>query len=755
MEIIVPGNIVTFYSYKGGVGRTMALANIAVLLAQWGNRVLIIDWDLEAPGLENFFRRFIGDNAAIQQAGVVDLLGKTANTRLPWRDLVVDVVLPEAQGTLQLLTAGTRGDAYFRRVRDLDVRSFYAEYGGGEYIEQLRNEWKKAYDFVLIDSRTGVTDLGGICTVQLPDQMVMLFTATEQGFVGTLDIFHRAAASRQKLPHERMRVPVIPVPSRFDTQTEFALSQEWLDRFAKDLAEVYAEWLPQPLDRRAVLELTKLPYVSYFSFGEKLPVLEQGTTDPASLGYAYENLATLIARRLEGVEQLVEDRDAYVREARQRQPTSGIVSRKEFLRSSERLPGEVFAIELLQNPIEIERDKSGQVTVTIDRSNVQEVLISNDGKAAAVRQYITADNVNNLRKVDREIHEFLAGTQPGRMTLNFRDDLGIRLRWASGGVLSIVRFAGDKDRKRWVPLFFRDIRPYGWNTSLGSTERWFVGNHLDMSHLLENDMKDPWNYIAREFIEESLIVDGPPSQGSTLGLRKFEFKLADVSIPVAHANDFDDEHIQHRSKEDKLHIREDIANKIEVSIVKTKCAVKVRSAQGAGHLPERKDVLVCLSLLDLGIEVVRVVEYEIEPNDYMLDGEILVNNSGVNELVRMPIALISYDYLKRTFGGDDDWQSYTRGFQPSIEVPQAPSPEKGEIMLFTWDVKRRMAVVNGEWGDDWHRKRFVDWFDKFGKHFVDGNGNPSCENSSPLFVPATAKILNLYFRAYRNQRGVK
>ena len=50
--------IVTFYSYKSGVGRTMALANIAVLLVKKGLRVLAVDWDLEAPGLDRYFRQF-------------------------------------------------------------------------------------------------------------------------------------------------------------------------------------------------------------------------------------------------------------------------------------------------------------------------------------------------------------------------------------------------------------------------------------------------------------------------------------------------------------------------------------------------------------------------------------------------------------------------------------------------------------------------------------------------------------------------
>src|SRR3954454_5918784 len=52
----MPGSVFTFYSYKGGVGRSFTLANIAVLLARWGHRVLCLDWDLEAPRLRASFR---------------------------------------------------------------------------------------------------------------------------------------------------------------------------------------------------------------------------------------------------------------------------------------------------------------------------------------------------------------------------------------------------------------------------------------------------------------------------------------------------------------------------------------------------------------------------------------------------------------------------------------------------------------------------------------------------------------------------
>src|SRR5438270_2050592 len=45
---------VTFYSFKGGVGRTMAMANVGLALARAGRRVLLVDFDLEAPGLDTF-----------------------------------------------------------------------------------------------------------------------------------------------------------------------------------------------------------------------------------------------------------------------------------------------------------------------------------------------------------------------------------------------------------------------------------------------------------------------------------------------------------------------------------------------------------------------------------------------------------------------------------------------------------------------------------------------------------------------------
>ena len=67
------GKIVTFYSYKGGTGRSMALANVAWILAQTGHRVMAIDWDLEAPGLHRYFLPFLDDSELQETRGLIDL----------------------------------------------------------------------------------------------------------------------------------------------------------------------------------------------------------------------------------------------------------------------------------------------------------------------------------------------------------------------------------------------------------------------------------------------------------------------------------------------------------------------------------------------------------------------------------------------------------------------------------------------------------------------------------------------------------
>jgi hypothetical protein len=203
------GKVVTFYSYKGGTGRTMALANVAWVLAANGNRVLVVDWDLESPGLHRFFHPFISPDE-LETGGVVDLLGaflRNLTNQRPrpdnWHEelarvrqyaFTLDWPHFQGNGRIDFLPAGQQDDTYGPSLASLPWDVLYSENtGGGDFLRGLRADMRHHYDYTLIDSRTGVSDVADICTTHLPDILVACFTLSEQGIAGAAE---RAAAIR-------------------------------------------------------------------------------------------------------------------------------------------------------------------------------------------------------------------------------------------------------------------------------------------------------------------------------------------------------------------------------------------------------------------------------------------------------------------------------------------------------------------------------------------------------------------------------
>ena len=307
------GKVITFYSFKGGVGRSMALVNVATLLSSWGKKVLMVDWDLEAPGLEKFFNGATEGLDTNTQEGLLELLQalQTQET-VDWQKYVFSFSTKLSKTPLDLIIAGRNHDQYTEELRNFNVANFYEAQKGAYRLENLRNEWLESYDYVLIDSRTGVTDFGGICTIHMPDILVMLLTPTEQGLRGTLRIAERADQARQSLPFDREKLLVFPLPSRIDGTTEFEKSRQWIKRFAESFEPLFDNWLPADIAPEDFLQRVKIPYIPYFSYGETLPVIEQGMNDPAGLGYAYENIAMLLAQGLDRVDVFWGDRDIFL-----------------------------------------------------------------------------------------------------------------------------------------------------------------------------------------------------------------------------------------------------------------------------------------------------------------------------------------------------------------------------------------------------------------------------------------------------------
>ena len=198
--------VTTFYSFKGGVGRTFALVNVAVELAKSGRKVLLVDFDLEAPGIHTFSAL----SPKEPHAGVVEYVTQyiATQTSPDVRHFVYeteDLSDCGGEGRVWVMPAGRCDQDYRNRLSSINWKELYGERDGYLFFEDLKAQWVSAFapDYVLIDSRTGHTDVEGICTRQLPDAVVILFLPNEQNLCGLREVVQDIASETERSRKEQ------------------------------------------------------------------------------------------------------------------------------------------------------------------------------------------------------------------------------------------------------------------------------------------------------------------------------------------------------------------------------------------------------------------------------------------------------------------------------------------------------------------------------------------------------------------------
>jgi hypothetical protein len=292
--------IVTFYSYKGGVGRSMAVANIAVLMARVGLRVLVVDADLEAPGVESYLSRtalgmperqdLLSADELRARPGFIDMLyayrERMADKSLkpsdsfPTFEEYVTTLVREDQGELpgsvSILTAGDReaedGQRYSQRLNALNWTEFYENWGGDVYFEWLRQRLNEAADIVFIDSRTGLTDMGGVTARILADLVIAVCAPNDQNRLGTKlviqGLFSSDLAEARRSDQGERPLDVFVLPSRVDREA----APEAYARFARTLLDTLRALPGADHHRLKVLTDNPIPYAARCSFEERLVV---------------------------------------------------------------------------------------------------------------------------------------------------------------------------------------------------------------------------------------------------------------------------------------------------------------------------------------------------------------------------------------------------------------------------------------------------------------------------------------------------
>jgi MinD-like ATPase involved in chromosome partitioning or flagellar assembly len=304
------GRVVTFYSYKGGTGRSMALANVAWLLALDGRRVLTIDWDLEAPGLHRYFHPFMDDPSQTGTEGLLDFAMhvadvaaadealETRNEDFFFQHARLDTFiepldcdfLPEG-AELGFIGPGRQGPAYGQQLGLFNWHQFYSKLRGRQFIDAALRRLRSHYDYILIDSRTGVSDTAGICTVHVPDVLVVCFTLNDQSILGASAIAEYVRSQRAADESAR-NFRVLPVASRVEVVSEHDKRQTALD-YAK---QAFGPCLGRmsAAERETYWGQTQLVYLPFYAFEEIPAVFGDDPRAEFSLTTSIRRLASYV-----------------------------------------------------------------------------------------------------------------------------------------------------------------------------------------------------------------------------------------------------------------------------------------------------------------------------------------------------------------------------------------------------------------------------------------------------------------------------
>ncbi|MEO8894046.1 MAG: AAA family ATPase [Coleofasciculaceae cyanobacterium] len=274
-ELRVP-RTVTFYSFKGGVGRTTALTHVASILAMRGLKIVAVDLDLEAPGLSTAF------NLKPQpKYGIVDYfyersyLPEGVEPSISIAEIFGEVRVPNATGRLFVVPAGCLNLDYVSKVDDLQATTII---DGNKSLWSIFKEQIKEQlnpDILLVDSRTGINQWGALSLIQAADEAIIFLFPNEQNKQG-IELLLQSLHSLKNLSINFVFSPVPDI-----TKTGLSKVKNIWDSLQKKIqttnenyeAEADEDESDLDNDRTALIEdILVVPYLVPIALADSYPV---------------------------------------------------------------------------------------------------------------------------------------------------------------------------------------------------------------------------------------------------------------------------------------------------------------------------------------------------------------------------------------------------------------------------------------------------------------------------------------------------
>lgn len=276
-----PGAIITFTSSTSGLGRTGAIANVAVILAASGARVLVVDWSTESLSVHGYLARFHVDTSTGRDR-LIDAFERAASGA-EWRSGAGQAAtwrthryrLPAGMGRVDLIT---RADARGERQVWLPWHDQVAQAVGLREAVRM-----SGYDYVLIDSPTDASRTVGRIIARVSDVVVISF------LMGGLSVSDAVSLAHRLDQHADRELRIVPVPAQVDHGDPVALAGD-----RRRVRDAFAE-----LGSAASELAGRFPEIPYRRYGVGEGVLATLTDDPGgsdSLLRAYERLTGVITQ---------------------------------------------------------------------------------------------------------------------------------------------------------------------------------------------------------------------------------------------------------------------------------------------------------------------------------------------------------------------------------------------------------------------------------------------------------------------------
>ena len=239
--------LVVFYSFKGGVGRSTALASFAIRRARQGERVVVADFDLDAPGIGLLLASDSAGNTS--PWGVVDYLLERPVAEMKFEDYHFPCRRVAGKGEIIVVPAGRLDPNYAEKLARVDLEHHPTD-GESPIVTLLQDLKAKLHPhWILLDARSGISAPAGHLLAGLAHLHVLFGVTSGQSWAGLQVLVDRMGRQRVQAGRLQMDCLMVQAMVPANEATARIATNEYLERAERVFRECYyAEEPDDPQD---------------------------------------------------------------------------------------------------------------------------------------------------------------------------------------------------------------------------------------------------------------------------------------------------------------------------------------------------------------------------------------------------------------------------------------------------------------------------------------------------------------------------